>query len=78
MPDSSLRIWGHSNGPILNHCTIFELHTFGEVTKILCFQWPHGIKSLLHMLLGMNNKHVSLVSPAKANSLPLAPPGKPK
>ena len=36
MPDSSLRIWGHNNGPILNHCTIFELHTFGEVTKILC------------------------------------------
>ena len=29
------------------------------------------------MLLGMNNKHVSLVSPAKANSLPSEPPGKP-
>ena len=49
-----------------------------KLLKFYAFQWPHGIKSLLHMLLGMNNKHVSLVSPAKANSLPLAPPGKPK
>ena len=53
-------------------------HILVKLLKFYAFQWPHGIKSLLHMLLGMNNKHVSLVSPAKANSLPLAPPGKPK
>lgn len=27
MPDAIIRTWGHKDGPVLNHVTIFELYT---------------------------------------------------